>query len=422
MERDVYYSLPFLLLFQVGFGYVGLASVYEGAPRPARRVGCEAPAPQPYRRNSVRAALRRSRRARSGFSYTATPRSSRPTSAKPIRSQNAFAPGFSSPTESRNVLKPGARERVLERGDRLLAVAEPLARLAEEQQRRRARRPAPGGQVEVEDADRGTAGCAARGEDPAQVVGLGVLEEAHAPRPARRARPRCARSSPARPRSRPAIWAACPAPRAPRADAVERSSARAVCAPGASCRRSFAAGSAHSVAWSRGSARRAAGRVNSPVPRARRAADARSRPSRTRSAPGVRERRGDVVGAARAQLRARRSARSRPRAPGSRRACAAATSRGVSPTTSASRAGTGRPRRADGAPRAPRATSARAPRRRAANPPTALAAPLEVAVEAAAARASAARPRPTLPVQSPTTAPRARERLEQRPRRPGRTA
>ncbi len=30
LERGVYYSLPFLLLFQVGFGYVGLASVYEG--------------------------------------------------------------------------------------------------------------------------------------------------------------------------------------------------------------------------------------------------------------------------------------------------------------------------------------------------------------------------------------------------------
>jgi cellulose synthase/poly-beta-1,6-N-acetylglucosamine synthase-like glycosyltransferase len=30
VEREVYYSLPFLLLFQVGFGYVGLASIYEG--------------------------------------------------------------------------------------------------------------------------------------------------------------------------------------------------------------------------------------------------------------------------------------------------------------------------------------------------------------------------------------------------------
>jgi cellulose synthase/poly-beta-1,6-N-acetylglucosamine synthase-like glycosyltransferase len=30
VEREVYYSLPFLVLFQVGFGYVGLASVYEG--------------------------------------------------------------------------------------------------------------------------------------------------------------------------------------------------------------------------------------------------------------------------------------------------------------------------------------------------------------------------------------------------------
>jgi cellulose synthase/poly-beta-1,6-N-acetylglucosamine synthase-like glycosyltransferase len=30
VEREVYYSLPFLVLFQVGFGYVGLASIWEG--------------------------------------------------------------------------------------------------------------------------------------------------------------------------------------------------------------------------------------------------------------------------------------------------------------------------------------------------------------------------------------------------------
>jgi cellulose synthase/poly-beta-1,6-N-acetylglucosamine synthase-like glycosyltransferase len=30
IQREVYYSLPFLVLFQVGFGYVGLASLYEG--------------------------------------------------------------------------------------------------------------------------------------------------------------------------------------------------------------------------------------------------------------------------------------------------------------------------------------------------------------------------------------------------------
>ena len=30
VEREVYYSLPFLVLFQVGYAYVGLASVYEG--------------------------------------------------------------------------------------------------------------------------------------------------------------------------------------------------------------------------------------------------------------------------------------------------------------------------------------------------------------------------------------------------------
>jgi cellulose synthase/poly-beta-1,6-N-acetylglucosamine synthase-like glycosyltransferase len=30
VERQVYYSLPFLVLFQVGFAYVGLVSVYEG--------------------------------------------------------------------------------------------------------------------------------------------------------------------------------------------------------------------------------------------------------------------------------------------------------------------------------------------------------------------------------------------------------
>ena len=30
VQREVYYSLPFLVLFQVGFAYVGLSSVYEG--------------------------------------------------------------------------------------------------------------------------------------------------------------------------------------------------------------------------------------------------------------------------------------------------------------------------------------------------------------------------------------------------------
>ena len=30
VEREVYYSLPFLVLFQVGFAYVGLSSLYEG--------------------------------------------------------------------------------------------------------------------------------------------------------------------------------------------------------------------------------------------------------------------------------------------------------------------------------------------------------------------------------------------------------
>jgi hypothetical protein len=30
VQREVYYSLPFLVLFQLGFAYVGLASLYEG--------------------------------------------------------------------------------------------------------------------------------------------------------------------------------------------------------------------------------------------------------------------------------------------------------------------------------------------------------------------------------------------------------
>lgn len=31
LDRGVYYSLPFLFLFQAGFGYVGLMSAWEGA-------------------------------------------------------------------------------------------------------------------------------------------------------------------------------------------------------------------------------------------------------------------------------------------------------------------------------------------------------------------------------------------------------
>ena len=46
IERGVYYSLPFLVLFQVGFAYVGLASVYEGIRgRVGRWVRVPAPAP-----------------------------------------------------------------------------------------------------------------------------------------------------------------------------------------------------------------------------------------------------------------------------------------------------------------------------------------------------------------------------------------
>jgi hypothetical protein len=46
IDRGVYYSLPFLILFQVGFAYVGLASVYEGIRgRVGRWVRVPAPAP-----------------------------------------------------------------------------------------------------------------------------------------------------------------------------------------------------------------------------------------------------------------------------------------------------------------------------------------------------------------------------------------
>jgi cellulose synthase/poly-beta-1,6-N-acetylglucosamine synthase-like glycosyltransferase len=46
VEREVYYSLPFLVLFQVGFGYVGLASLYEGIRGRVLRWS-RAPLPQP---------------------------------------------------------------------------------------------------------------------------------------------------------------------------------------------------------------------------------------------------------------------------------------------------------------------------------------------------------------------------------------
>jgi cellulose synthase/poly-beta-1,6-N-acetylglucosamine synthase-like glycosyltransferase len=46
LEREVYYSLPFLVLFQVGFAYVGLASVYEGLRGRVLR-WTRAPLPQP---------------------------------------------------------------------------------------------------------------------------------------------------------------------------------------------------------------------------------------------------------------------------------------------------------------------------------------------------------------------------------------
>jgi hypothetical protein len=46
IEREVYYSLPFLLLFQFGFAYVGLRSLYEGLRGHVLRV-TRAPLPQP---------------------------------------------------------------------------------------------------------------------------------------------------------------------------------------------------------------------------------------------------------------------------------------------------------------------------------------------------------------------------------------
>jgi len=46
IQREVYYSLPFLVLFQVGFGYVGLASLYEGLRGRVLR-GSRALLPQP---------------------------------------------------------------------------------------------------------------------------------------------------------------------------------------------------------------------------------------------------------------------------------------------------------------------------------------------------------------------------------------
>jgi cellulose synthase/poly-beta-1,6-N-acetylglucosamine synthase-like glycosyltransferase len=43
LDRGVYYSLPFLFLFQAGFGYVGLMSVWEGARELWSRVRITAP-------------------------------------------------------------------------------------------------------------------------------------------------------------------------------------------------------------------------------------------------------------------------------------------------------------------------------------------------------------------------------------------
>jgi len=46
VQREVYYSIPFLVLFQVGFGYVALASIYEALRnRVVRVVRAVAPAP-----------------------------------------------------------------------------------------------------------------------------------------------------------------------------------------------------------------------------------------------------------------------------------------------------------------------------------------------------------------------------------------
>jgi cellulose synthase/poly-beta-1,6-N-acetylglucosamine synthase-like glycosyltransferase len=46
LERETYYSLPFLFLFQAGFGYVGLMSVWEGAREWWERMGFASARPE----------------------------------------------------------------------------------------------------------------------------------------------------------------------------------------------------------------------------------------------------------------------------------------------------------------------------------------------------------------------------------------
>src|SRR6266511_6313600 len=84
-------------------------------------------------------------------------------------------------------LEARADERVLERGGRLLAVSEPLARLAEQEQRDVRDAGLRVMQVEVEDAHGGATDDRDEGVDAPQVVALRVGKEPRRCIPARRA-------------------------------------------------------------------------------------------------------------------------------------------------------------------------------------------------------------------------------------------
>ena len=269
VEREVYYSLPFLLLFQFGFAYVGLAERVRGPPRPVvRRLGSPAPAaaarPTAGSRHRAGAVSARASESRIRFSKTATPRSSRPTSAKPSRSQNARAPGFSSPTE-----QPSGVEARHARARARARRRSPCRSRAPGTPRGRAGAPmcaVPGlrvVQVEVEDADRRTAGARHEDEDARRLSSASASARSRVGGVAP-GLPSVRASIRARRRSTPGS-ATSPAPAAARepgtVERVERAAGlvlRVVIGGPSRWKR------LHSVAWSRGSRRRPLGRLDSP--------------------------------------------------------------------------------------------------------------------------------------------------------------
>ena len=187
----VWYSLPFLVLFQVGFAYVGAHERHRGA---ARLLGPLRPGAAAGRRRGVTGAAAAA--LQQLLVQGDRRRPSRSTGAKPIRSQKARAPAFSSATESRRARKPVARAAPPRgRAAASRPSPRPWQRLAGGAGGRRGPLPARASGAGGRRAPAAGPPAAGQSSSSRRVgVGLGVGEEVGGGVRRRRGRRRCARS------------------------------------------------------------------------------------------------------------------------------------------------------------------------------------------------------------------------------------